>query len=139
MAAAICRRSRRRRRCGPPSSGPCRTGDNAAIPVTVANSAAVAAGLVAAVLASVRWLRVAQREHYRAGSATRFALRWWLGVGPNRVLTAAALMGVVLSPVSPVAALAGAAAIAVGPFGMSVLGRVPGRLVWTRRVRTLAA
>ena len=25
----------------------------------------------------MRWLRVGQREHYLAGSVTRFAFRWW--------------------------------------------------------------
>ncbi len=31
---------------------------------------------------SVRWLRIAQREHYIAGSVSRFAARWrWIGIG----------------------------------------------------------
>ncbi|MEY2468982.1 MAG: UDP-N-acetylmuramoyl-tripeptide--D-alanyl-D-alanine ligase, partial [Actinomycetota bacterium] len=35
-----------------------------------------------AMLNGLRWLRVAQREHYLPWSVTRFALRWrWLGVG----------------------------------------------------------
>jgi UDP-N-acetylmuramoyl-tripeptide--D-alanyl-D-alanine ligase len=43
----------------------------------------VAVGLhVLAALDSVRWLRVAQREHYIPGSVTRFAARWWrVGLG----------------------------------------------------------
>ena len=37
---------------------------------------------VVALLDAVRWLRVAQREHYIAGSVTRFAARWWrVGIG----------------------------------------------------------
>jgi UDP-N-acetylmuramoyl-tripeptide--D-alanyl-D-alanine ligase len=43
--------------------------------------AAIAIQLVA-LLDGVRWLRVAQREHYLAGSVTRFAARWWrVGIG----------------------------------------------------------
>ncbi len=38
--------------------------------------------------AGLRWLRVAQREHYLAGSVLRFAGRWWgstpLNLGPGR-------------------------------------------------------
>ena len=37
---------------------------------------------VLAVLDAWRWLRVAQQEHYIAGSVTRFAARWWrVGIG----------------------------------------------------------
>jgi UDP-N-acetylmuramoyl-tripeptide--D-alanyl-D-alanine ligase len=98
---------------------------------------ALAVSLVAAGLAGLRWLRVTQREHYVAGSATRFAIRWWIGFGPNRVLGAVAVLSTLLSPASPITALAGALAIAIGPFRMSLLGRSPGRLAWTRRLRTL--
>ncbi len=35
-------------------------------------------GAVGCVVGGLRWLRVAQREHYIAGSVHRFALRWWL-------------------------------------------------------------
>lgn len=101
--------------------------------------AVVVAAVIATALADLRWLRVAQREHYLAGSATRFALRWWVRLGPNRVLAAAAVLGVVLSPVSPFTALAGVAAVAVGPFRLSLLGRSPGRLRWTPRLRTVSA
>ena len=95
--------------------------------------------MFAAALASVRWLRVAQREHYLAGSATRFALRWWLGFGPNRVLLVAAVLGVILSPASSVTALVASLAVAAGPFRLSFLGRAPGRIAWTRRLRVVAS
>jgi hypothetical protein len=36
----------------------------------------VAACILALAPAGLRWLRVAQREHYLAGSSSRFALRW---------------------------------------------------------------
>jgi len=106
--------------------------------VTALRIVAVIAAAAAAGLADVRWWRVAQREHYLAGSATRFALRWWLGFGPSRVLGAAAVIGVVLSPLSPFAGLAGVLAVAVGPFRYPVRGRAPGPLVWTVRLRTVA-
>ncbi|HVT78044.1 MAG TPA: Mur ligase family protein [Acidimicrobiales bacterium] len=55
------------------------------------------------VLDALRWLRVAQREHYIAGSVTRFAARWFrLGIG------------------------------------LPLFGRTS-KLVWTRRLRVLAA
>lgn len=38
--------------------------------------------VVVAMVDALRWLRVAQREHYLAGSVTRFALRWkWVAIG----------------------------------------------------------
>ncbi len=101
--------------------------------------AATLVALAATGLADFRWLRVAQREHYLAGSVTRFAIRWWIGLGPNRVLTAAAVLGAVLAPLSPFAALVGAAAVAVGPFRFPFVGRAPGPVVWTTRLRTVAA
>jgi UDP-N-acetylmuramoyl-tripeptide--D-alanyl-D-alanine ligase len=107
--------------------------------VSILDTAAVGFCLAGAVLAGVRWLRVAQREHYQAGSASRFALRWWLGSGPNRLLFAIALAGVVLSPLSPLPAIAGGVAVEIGPFRMPLVGRAPGPLAWTRRLRVLAA
>ena len=98
---------------------------------------AVAAGLAAAVASGLRWLRVAQREHYLAGSASRFAVRWW-GTGPNLLLALAVVLGIVLAARAPLAAVAGCAALAVGPFGLSLRGRTS-PLAWTRRLRTLAA
>lgn len=98
---------------------------------------ATVAGLAAAVLAGLRWLRVAQREHYLPGTVTRFALRWW-ALGANKVLAAAVAAGVVLSARSPLAAIVACGAVAAGPFGLSLRGRTA-RLAWTRRLRTLAA
>lgn len=94
--------------------------------------------LVAAGLGGIRWLRVAQREHYLPWSVGRFARRWW-SIGPNRLLGAAALVGLVgaAAKVAP-AGLIAAAAVAVGPFGLSLRGRTS-KLVWTRRLKVLAA
>lgn len=100
---------------------------------------AALACVVATALAGLRWLRVAQREHYLAGSVARFAIRWWWGLGFNRVLAIGVVVDLVLSAVSPFFALLGAAAIAVGPFGLKLRGRAPGPMKWTRRLRTLAA
>ena len=100
-------------------------------------SLAVVAALAGAAAGGVRWLRVAQREHYLPGSVSRFAWRWW-AIGPNRVLAAAVALGVVLSGRSPLAALVGAGPLVVGPFGLSLRGRTS-KLAWTRRLRTLAA
>jgi len=95
--------------------------------------------LVATALAGLRWLRVAQREHYLAGSCSRFALRWWLGLGFNRLLAVGVALNVVLSTLSPLFALLVALPVAVGPFGLRLRGTAPGPLRWTRRLRTLAA
>lgn len=100
---------------------------------------AVAACVVATALAGLRWLRVAQREHYLAGACTRFGLRWWWGLGFNRLLAIGIGVDVLLTFVSPFFALLGAAAVAVGPFGLHLRGTAPGPLRWTRRLRTLAA
>ena len=97
---------------------------------------AVLVGLAAAGAGGLRWLRVAQREHYLPGSVSRFALRWWQ-LGANRLLAVAGVLGVVLSARSPLAGVVGSLAVATGPFGLSVLGRTA-PLAWTRRLRTLA-
>ena len=93
--------------------------------------------LLCAGVAGVRWLRVAQREHYLPGSVTRIALRWWQATGPNRLLALAAVLGVLLSLARPLPGAVGAAAVAVGPFGLGLRGRTS-KLAWTRRLKTLA-
>lgn len=105
-------------------------------------STALDAGVVAAcaastALAGVRWLRVAQREHYLADSASRFALRWWLLTPANAALLAAAAAGLVLSSRWAASAFATAAVVAAGPLGLGLRGRTAA-LAWTRRLRTLA-
>ena len=100
---------------------------------------AVVANLVAIALAGLRWLRVAQREHYLPGSVTRFAVRWWIELGHNRLLAVAVLLGLFGSAVRPLGATVSAVAVAAGPFGLSLMGRAPGPIAWTRRMRTLAA
>lgn len=93
-------------------------------------------GLVAAALAGVRWLRVAQREHYAPGSVTRFAGRWW-GRDPNWILAAQIILCVLFSPVILPLGVSAALGVAVGPLGLGLRGRTS-KLAWTRRMRTLA-
>jgi UDP-N-acetylmuramoyl-tripeptide--D-alanyl-D-alanine ligase len=94
--------------------------------------------VAALVPAGLRWLRVAQREHYLAGSAVRFAGRWWRTTLPNGALAAVAVVATVVSLVWPVAGVAVAAVAVVGPLGLTLRGRTS-PLAWTRRLRTLAA
>ena len=104
---------------------------------TAVDAITLAAGAVAAALAGVRWLRVAQREHYLPGSVGRFAVRWW-GLGPNLVVAVAAVIGLGLAAIgATVVGIMSAVAVAVGPFGLGLRGRTS-KLVWTRRLRTLA-
>jgi UDP-N-acetylmuramoyl-tripeptide--D-alanyl-D-alanine ligase len=97
----------------------------------------VACCVVALVPAGLRWLRVAQREHYLAGSAARFAARWWRMTVPNLALATVAVVAAVLSLVWPVVGVAVAAVAVVGPLGLTLRGRTS-PLAWTRRLRTLA-
>jgi UDP-N-acetylmuramoyl-tripeptide--D-alanyl-D-alanine ligase len=107
--------------------------------VSALDIAVVAVAVASTGLAGVRWLRVAQREHYLAGSVARFALRWWWGaVSFNRLLAMMAILGFLVSLSFAPAGIAPAAVVAGGPVGFSLRGRTA-KLVWTRRLRTLAA
>ena len=96
----------------------------------------VMACVAACVPAGLRWLRVAQREHYLAGSVWRFAGRWWR-IGVNPLVALIGVAGAVASLAWPLAGVVTAAAVAVGPIGLSLRGRTS-PLAWTRRLRTLA-
>ena len=102
------------------------------------NLLVVAAGVLVAAVAAVRWLRVAQREHYIPGSASRFALRWWGCGWANRLLAALALAAAAASAVWAPAGLAAALLAAAGPLGLGLRGRTA-PLRWTARLRRLAA
>ncbi len=99
---------------------------------------ALAACVGAFALASLRWLRVAQREHYIADSASRFALRWWSSTPLNAEIAALAAAGLVLGDRWAFATFATALCTAVGPVGLGLRGR-SAPLAWTRRLETLAA
>jgi UDP-N-acetylmuramoyl-tripeptide--D-alanyl-D-alanine ligase len=98
----------------------------------------VGACVAAWVPAGLRWLRVAQREHYLAGSVSRFAVRWWRLAPWNVGLAFLALASAVVASWWPVVGVLTAAVVAAGPIGLGVRGR-SSPLVWTRRLRTLAA
>ena len=90
----------------------------------------------ASIPAGLRWLRVAQREHYLAPSVTRFAWRWWTSGLVNLLLSLVAAVGVVGTLWSPWFGFL-VAAVQVGPVGLNVRGRTS-KLVWTPRLNRLA-
>ena len=116
-------------------SGPGLVLSHAAGPSVVVATLACVAALVPA---GLRWLRVAQREHYLADATSRFALRWWRARPANVALAALALAGLALTSLWPLCALAPAAVAVVGPLGLTLRGRTS-PLVATRRLRVLAA
>jgi UDP-N-acetylmuramoyl-tripeptide--D-alanyl-D-alanine ligase len=85
----------------------------------------------------LRWLRVAQREHYLPGSVSRFAARWWRLTPTNLILAVVALAAAGASLVWPITGVGVAAVVASGPVGLSLRGRTS-PLRWTRRLRVLA-
>src|SRR5690554_6096249 len=92
---------------------------------------------VAAGIAGLRWLRVAQREHYLGGTVARFAWRWWT-LGPVSIgLGLVALAGLGACLVREPFALLTALAVALGPPGLGLRGRTS-PLAWTARLRRLA-
>ncbi|HXR20968.1 MAG TPA: UDP-N-acetylmuramoyl-tripeptide--D-alanyl-D-alanine ligase [Acidimicrobiales bacterium] len=99
-----------------------------------------ALGLVLAVcalaLAYLRWLRVAQREHYLPGYTVRFARRWWGSGTFNRLLGVIGVAGAVVSVWWAPALFAAIAAPAAGPIGLALRGKTS-KLVWTGRLRRL--
>ncbi|MHB1787160.1 MAG: Mur ligase family protein, partial [Acidimicrobiales bacterium] len=97
----------------------------------------IVASVVGSCLAGLRWLRVAQREHYLAGSTTRFAWRWWTEPGFNRLLVLAGVFGVLVSPALGLGGLAVAGLVAAGPLGLGLRGRTS-KLKWTPRLSRVA-
>lgn len=85
----------------------------------------------------LRWLRIAQREHYIASSVSRFAWRWWRSSPPNFGIVLIALAGVAGSVWDPRWGFATVLAQA-GPLGLSVKG-VTSPLYWTARLKRVAA
>jgi UDP-N-acetylmuramoyl-tripeptide--D-alanyl-D-alanine ligase len=88
--------------------------------------------LAAGAVSTLRWLRVAQREHYEPGRVNRFARLWW-----PRWAIGAGLVAAALTALTPVFGLLLAALVAWGPPGLGMRGRTSA-LAWTRRLRTLA-
>lgn len=96
----------------------------------------VASGVVAA-LSSLRWLRVAQREHYLAPAVTRFACRWWRSSALNLVLIVIGVAGAIGVWFNPGAGWLTLLVVAGGPMGLGLKGQTS-PLAWTSRLRRLA-
>ena len=94
-------------------------------------------GAAGSAAAGLRWLRVAQREHYLAGSTTRFAVRWWKIRWQSATLLGLGVAAFVVTFWVPSAAIAAALVVTVGPLGLGIRGRTS-PLAWTRRLKTLA-
>lgn len=100
------------------------------------NWALAAACAAASVPAGLRWLRVAQREHYLPWSAGRFQWKWWLSSPANTALAVVSLVGILGSVFHPLWGFLVPLA-QVGPFGLSVRG-LTSPLAWTSRLRRVA-
>ncbi len=105
--------------------------------MTALLAATITTSVAGAVLAGLRWLRVAQREHYLSGSLLRFTRRWW-GRDPLHLLAALCAVGSVIAEgfVAGIGIL-GAIVVGAGPIGLGLRGRSD-RLRWTRRLATIA-
>ena len=91
----------------------------------------------AAVLAGLRWLRVAQREHYIPGSVTRITSYWIGSSAANALMVLAGASAAAISLWIPWVGLFVFAQVALWPLGLSIRGRTS-PLRWTRRLSTLA-
>lgn len=96
----------------------------------------VSVSILASIPAGLRWLRVAQREHYLPPATSRFAWRWWIAGYGNQALLGAALVGLVgaiqnegVGVLVPFAQ--------VGPVGLPVRGTTS-PLAWTGRMKRVA-
>lgn len=96
----------------------------------------ILATIVAVGVESLRWMRVAQREHYLP-SVGRFAIRWWMATSSNRALGALAIALALASAKFPLLSLVVAALVVVAPLGLRLKGRSSG-LIWTTRMRITA-
>ena len=103
--------------------------------MTALEIVATVTGAIGFGFALVRWLRVAQREHYLFGSATRFARRWWGSTNANVALVCVAVFAGALAFAWPIVGVVPAAIAVIGPLGLGLRGRTS-RLAWTRRLRT---
>lgn len=108
--------------------------------MSVLDVAALVASTAAVVAAGMRWLRVAQREHYIAGRARRIAALWLSRSRGDAILAAVAGVLAVAACVRPLVWLAvpAAALAAVLPRGLGIRGSTSA-LSWTGRLRRLVA
>ncbi|MDE0235521.1 MAG: Mur ligase family protein [bacterium] len=91
----------------------------------------------ASVPAGLRWLRIAQREHYLPPAVGRFSGRWWTAGYPNCALGVAAIVAAAAEWWWTGAGLITAAIEGHGPLGLGVRG-VSSPLVWTKRLVRVA-
>jgi UDP-N-acetylmuramoyl-tripeptide--D-alanyl-D-alanine ligase len=91
---------------------------------------------VASIPAGLRWLRIAQREHYLAPSVSRFAWRWWTNGSSNLGLFALGLVGIIGTFWSPWFGFL-VAISQIGPVGLGIKGTTS-PLVWTGRLKRVA-
>ncbi|MYD40880.1 MAG: hypothetical protein F4W94_03985 [Acidimicrobiia bacterium] len=87
----------------------------------------------ASVPAGLRWLRIAQREHYLPPAVGRFSARWWTAGYPNLALAAAAIVAAAAEWSWTGAGIITAVIEGHGPLGLKVRGHT-GPLVWTKRM-----
>lgn len=91
---------------------------------------------MAAVPCGLRWVRVAQREHYLP-QVSRFAWRWWSSSPANIGLLVLSLGGVIGAFWWEAWAGLMVVVSQIGPLGLTVRGR-SSPLVWTPRLRRVA-
>ena len=84
-------------------------------------------------IAGLRWLRVAQNEHYLPGSVNTVASRWWTSDLRNIALFVLAVAALLLGSAGAWFSLGAAA---VGPIGLPVRGRTS-QVRFTRRANLL--
>ena len=87
----------------------------------------------AAVPAGIRWLRIAQREHYLPPAVSRFSVRWWTAGYLNWGLAAGAIFAAAAQWWWAGIGLVVAVIEAHGPVGLALRG-VSSPLVWTKRL-----
>ncbi len=104
------------------------------------NGIFVVAATVAGAISALRWLRVAQREHYLPWSVAVFAKRWWLVDATNLTIIAVAATSAALALIGVVPLVTGSVTLVcvlVGPVGLSIKG-TSSPLMWTDRLRRVA-
>lgn len=90
------------------------------------------------VIGDLRWLRVAQREHYAPGRVTAMAWMWSRLLPWNAVVWLIGAVLVVAGLWLPVLAIPGLLALTGWPVGLGIVGRTA-RLAWTARLKRLTA
>ena len=102
--------------------------------------------LAAMILSSLRWLRVAQREHYVPPMTTKFAMRWW-GLRDKPINSVAFILGFLVAeltirpefskPLKLGLVVILSLIVVIFPLGLGLKGRTS-RLEWTKRLKRLA-